>query len=59
MSKNTLKNALKFYADEDHWRMVPDADSRGMHNAVEMDRGAIARAALKQAENEDNDQGGR
>ena len=51
MDENTkLRNALKFYADEDHWRMVPDADCRGMHNAVEMDRGAIARAALKETE---------
>lgn len=37
---------LGFYADPENWKLRPDADSRGMHTAVELDKGARAQAAL-------------
>lgn len=50
-----IKDALRFYADEKNWHMVADADCRGMHNAVDVDRGAIAREALGWDETADVD----
>ena len=38
--------ALRYYADEDNWKPLPDADSRGMHTAVELDGGALAKYVL-------------
>lgn len=40
-------DALRFYANPWNWEMVPDADSRGMHNQVELDKGDKAREALQ------------